>query len=516
MNGYKILIDTNIIIGLEDDRPVESVFATFARKCSEHGVKLFVHWAARQDLERDKNPVRRRITLSKLEKFQSLRDHPVPERESLVERFGHLSSENDLCDVVQLVAIDIRAVDFFVTQDAGIRKRAEQAGIAANVMGIGEALDWIRQTFEPSEVPLPNIAQKKAYEVPRTDPIFDSLREGYPDFDKWFERCANEHRNCWVIEVGSELAGIVIRKDETHDEARTRHTGPKILKICTFKMKPEFRGEKFGEHLLKQILWFAQRNGYDLVYLTAYPDQEFLIDLLTRYGFRLTKAQENGEVVLEKEIFKEAFQEPVSDPLELCQERYPRFYDGLGVRKFSIPILPQYHRKLFPEIADLKPLPLFPGEVLPELYMEEGEQDRTPGNTIKKVYICRTTTRSLKPGDVLLFYMSKDSQFVRSQSITTVGVIEKVSRAETLDSLLHLVGKRSVFSGEELEAMLNARSGPMVVIDFLLTGHFLPPVKLKTLVKAGVFRNRPPQSISRISDARYQGLLHHSRISYEP
>jgi hypothetical protein len=43
----------------------------------------------------------------------------------------------------------------------------------------------------------------------------------------------------------------------------------------------DFQGEKFGELLLKQVLWFAQSNFYDLVYLTAFPQQAFLIDLLS-------------------------------------------------------------------------------------------------------------------------------------------------------------------------------------------------------------------------------------------
>jgi hypothetical protein len=39
---------------------------------------------------------------------------------------------------------------------------------------------------------------------------------------------------------------------------------------------------------------------------------------------------------------------------------YPRFFDGPGVRKFCVPILPHYHRQLFPEIAFGAELPLFP------------------------------------------------------------------------------------------------------------------------------------------------------------
>ena len=62
---------------------------------------------------------------------------------------------------------------------------------------------------------------------------------------------------------------MIVRKVENHAEAQTKFLGNKILKICTFKVKPQFRGEKLGELLLKQALWFAQKNHFDLVYVTS-------------------------------------------------------------------------------------------------------------------------------------------------------------------------------------------------------------------------------------------------------
>lgn len=71
-----------------------------------------------------------------------------------------------------------------------------------------------------------------------------------------------QHRKCWVIEVGNALAGIVIRKGKTRAEAGIASLGNKILKL-------HVQDEKFGEQLLKQCLWFAQSNGYDVVYRTC-------------------------------------------------------------------------------------------------------------------------------------------------------------------------------------------------------------------------------------------------------
>ena len=88
----------------------------------------------------------------------------------------------------------------------------------------------------------------------------------------------------------------------------------KILKICTFKVRDEFQGEKFGELLLKQVLWFVQRNSYDLTYVTAYPKHAFLIDMLEYYGFRETMKMDSGEIVFEKPIATGAF--PVATAIQ--------------------------------------------------------------------------------------------------------------------------------------------------------------------------------------------------------
>jgi len=146
----------------------------------------------------------------------------------------------------------------------------------------------------------------KQYEIAQDHPILASLRSDYPGFDQWFDKCRKQHRDCWILEIGNETAGLVIRKEETHSEAGTQHPGPKILKICTFKVRDEFQGEKFGELLLKQVLWFVQRNSYDLAYVTAFPKHAFLIDLLSYYGFRETMRMASGELVFEKPIITDS------------------------------------------------------------------------------------------------------------------------------------------------------------------------------------------------------------------
>jgi hypothetical protein len=132
--------------------------------------------------------------------------------------------------------------------------------------------------------------------------------------------------------------------------------------------------------------------------------------------------------------------------------------------------------------------------------------ERTPGNTIRKVYLCRANITRLRPGDLLFFYMSKADSYAFSQSITTVGIVEQVIEAVSVDDLTKHSAKRSVFAAENLRAMDPSVGSPVKMIDFLLAGHIELPVSLRALVQAGIFSNRPPQSIAELSEERYATL----------
>jgi hypothetical protein len=247
-----------------------------------------------------------------------------------------------------------------------------------------------------------------------------------------------------------------------------------------------------------------------LIYVTAYQKHIFLIDLLSYYGFKTTSHMSNGEIILEKVIVKGDLTRSSGSMLDLDRMCYPRFYDGPETRKFCVPIQPDYHRSLFPEIALGVELPLFPQE---RLVLRPGEE-RTPGNTIRKVYLCRSKITRLRPGDLLFFYMSKGDGYAASQSITTLGIVERVVEVSSAEDLIRQTAKRSVFTAEELRAMVPSIDLPVKMIDFLLVGHLEPPVTLSALLAIHVFSSQPPQSISEFSEDRYAKLKPHVNLGF--
>jgi polysaccharide deacetylase 2 family uncharacterized protein YibQ len=67
------LIDTNVFIDLEDAAQVPPEFAELVALAQRHGVGVFVHEAAVDDIQRDKNHTRRDVSLSKLKKFNTIK-----------------------------------------------------------------------------------------------------------------------------------------------------------------------------------------------------------------------------------------------------------------------------------------------------------------------------------------------------------------------------------------------------------------------------------------------------------
>jgi GNAT superfamily N-acetyltransferase len=511
MNAPNYLIDTNVFIGLEDSHEVSSEFSSFIRLAAKHQIGVFVHEAARDDIARDNDVERRRVSLSKIAKFQLLKKVRGLTDTQLADAFGPLRRPNDVVDATLLHSLQLGVADFFVTEDRGLHDRARKHApeLSRRILYIADAVQLLQTTYEPVDVPLRFVEEMDAHTIPLDDGIFDSLREGYPEFDDWWrEKCVKKFRKCWVVTDQGTLAGIVVRKDESQGDTDARLPGQKILKVCTFKVVRERRGVKLGELLLKQILWFAQNNGYDVVYLSTYDEQSTLIDFLEYYGFENTYQNDRGELIYEKSISREKLTPNVGQSFfDAARLNYPRFCSSSAVKSFAIPIKEAYHEVLFPELADRSQPDLFE-------FGGVGSAPRRPGNTIRKVYLCRAQANIDQPGSILLFYKGK-SVYSPSQAITTVGIFEDSKLAHSTEELRRLAGGRSVYSERQIAEWAASPDRPVKVINFLLAGHISPPMTLDELVFEGVFGGYPPQSISRLSTPKLRSVLDRVNFGFD-
>jgi hypothetical protein len=114
----------------------------------------------------------------------------------------------------------------------------------------------------------------------------------------------------------------------------------------------------------------------------------------------------------------------------------------------------------------------------------------------------------------VLFYRSISPGYVVSQSITSVGVVEDIYHATSLDDLVRMTGKRSVYSEEKLAAFDATEERPVKVIDFLLVGHIDPSINLNDLMHLGVFNGAPPQSISSLTEQRFEPVRDRMKFGF--
>ncbi len=511
MSAPKYLIDTNVIIGLEDWKEVSPEFAALTQLAARHGDGIFVHAAARDDIARDSDVARRTVSMSKIAKYPLITKVRGLTQPDLEAEFGVCARPNDVVDATLLHALKIGVADFLVTQDRGLHERANRhsSDLGGRVLYVADALELLRSTYEPSQVTLPFVEETEAHTIPLGDPIFESLRDGYPGFDQWWaEKCVKAMRNCWVVTDNGDLAGIVVRKDERPGDTDAKLPGDKILKLCTFKVRPESRGIKLGELLLKNVLWFAQKNRYDIVYVTTYPEQVALVDLLEYYGFACTYTNSTGELVYEKLLSRERLLIQMGQSFfDAARLNYPRFCAASEVPVYGIPIKEAYHEILFPELVQRQQTDLFQ-------FGGIGTGPRTPGNTIRKVYLCHAQAWIDTRGAILLFYKGK-SLHIPSQAITTIGIFEDMRYASSLEELRQMAGGRSVYSERQLAEWRATAQRPVKLINFLLAGHIEPPIALAQLQADRVFGGHPPQSIFRIPSNRARIIFSRLNLGFE-
>lgn len=511
MSHQAYLIDTNILIGLEDNHTVEAAYSRFLALAATHKANVYVHEAAKDDIARDSDDSRRKISLSKIDKYQLLKKQRGLKQADLENDFGTLNKPNDVVDATLLHALEQGAADFLVTQDKGLHQRAQNRSpdLARRVLFVNDATELLVQTYEPKQVPIRHVGQSEAHEIDSKDTFFDSLRDGYPEFDDWWrEKCVKQHRSCWVVYDNDQLVGLIVRKDEDASDTDAITKASKILKICTFKVAPESRGVKLGELLLKQVLWFAQSNKYDLAYLTTYEEQVALMQLLEYFGFRNAGQNRNGEFIYERD-FSTAALTPQDDKnaFEQAREHYPRFILGDDTLAFGIPIQEAYHDTLYPDLyCPIQP-DLFGGASRAEVITR-------PGNTIRKVYLCRAQSNLGAPGSLLFFYKST-SKNPPSQAITALGVLESVTLAASTRDLMLLTGGRSVYSEEQLEAWDATPERPVKVINYLLVSYIDPPVSLEELQAMGVITSHPQQSIYRLGPTLTTALVERANLDFD-
>lgn len=488
----RILIDTNVFIYREDPKIVTENLQRLLRIINENKHTILIHTASFDDINNDRNIERKSIMLSKIKTYPFLESPPAPDKKFL-SSIGRGVQDPVINDDKILYAVYRNAADIFITEDKEIQKNALKLGIEDRVMDILTALIYFENIHYKKPVSHVIIRDVPTYSIDVNDPIFDSLREDYPEFNWWYEeKCVKKGRRCWVYTEGDRVHAILIYKEE--DEAIKDITPalPKHNRLKIATLKVDLQGNRIGELLLKLAIKYCINNNIDEMYLTHFvKEQDPLIKLIEEFGFEYISNNIRGEAVYLKKLIPDT---PKGiNPVDMSRRYYPSFKDGNSIKKFIVPIIPEYHNRLFQDYEER------------QWEITEYVNINPQGNTIRKAYLSRSRIKKINPGDILLFYRSHDQQ-----KITSIGVTESVylSLIDSKDIWNRIGSNRSVYTREEIEAIKK----PVTVIIFRHHFNLNHSLDIKQLTANNIIVSAP-QSIIEIDNKKYEYIKSHGGIN---
>lgn len=230
--------------------------------------------------------------------------------------------------------------------------------------------------------------------------------------------------------------------------------------------------------MLWSVFSHARHNDYDSTFVEVMLDELELIGILESFGFNLLSVQTKREGEL---AYGKQFAPPASTEGMSALDFNITFGPGAlkPSRMFIVPILPAWHKNLFP-VADDDP----------QLSLIGGMTDQ--GNAIRKAYVCRSKSKQLRPGDTILFLRTRENQMVN-----VIGVVEETIRSSDPGEILGFTGRRTVYTPGEIDAMCNAAE--VLAIRFRLDRVLDTPLTANDLIQGGAMA-RSPMSVQQVKD----------------
>lgn len=495
----KILLDTNIIIHREASRVINQDIGILFYWIDRLKYSKIIHPVTVEELRKHQNSSVVETMSIKLDNYTLIKN-VAPQNELVAQISSKIDvNANDRNDTMILNELYSDRVDLLISEDKKIHTKAGLLGVSERVFNIDGFLEKVNAE-NPSLVDYNVLAVKKVdfAHVQLSDPFFDSFREDYVGFDKWFNKKADEV--AYVCYTENSLAAFLYIKvegaDENYSDISPGFTKKKRLKIGTFKVTGN--GFKIGERFLKIIFDNALLYKVDEIYVTIFdkrPEQIRLINLLEDWGFVLhgKKVTSNGE---EKVLVKN-FEKTQPIDCKYPKKTFP--FISEKSRIFLVPIYPQYHTELFPDSILRTESPL---------NFTENEPHR---NALSKVYVSRSIERDLKAGDIIVFYRTGG---IYKSVVSTYGIVESlIDKIPDERAFVELCRKRSVYTEEELSGQWNySKYNRPFIVNFIYAYSFRKRPTLAWLIENGIISDvgNAPRGFREISRDDFLKIANYS------
>lgn len=491
----KALLDTNIIIHRETHHVVSQDIGTLYRWLDRGGYIKCVHSYTIAELERNSNEQTVASFKVKLNSYETIEiPSPIhPDVEKVSSTID--SSDNDKVDSVLLNEVYVERVDILITEDKKIHLKAKELGVSEKVFTIDSFLE---KTFsdhpELVDYKVLNVRKSKFGHIDLNDTFFDSLKNDYTGFDKWFLKKYDEDAYITYNTENRKLLSFLYLKveDESENYSNIAPIFPpkRRLKVGTFKVISN--GFRLGERFLKIIFDNALKNKVDEIYVTIFnkrPEQQRLIDLIEQWGFRYWGKK--GEEFVYVRDFKPSFS---VDNIKGCFPYISRKND-----LYMVSIYPDYHTELLPD------------SILNTESPEDFVEDFPHRNSISKVYVSRAKEPHPKVGDVLIFYRTGG---YRKGVISTLAIVQDVKENfKNLNEFLAYCNKSSVFPKKQLIDIWNYSWRVPFAIRFLYTYSFPHRINMQKLIELNILSgvDDAPRGFRKITKEQFDTILKETR-----
>lgn len=470
----KVLIDTNIVIHRESSHVLNEDIGILFRWLDNLHYTKCLHQVTLEEINRLRSTQSRESFNVKLSSYNVLQTQsPLhPEVRKVGDAFDR--NENDFNDTLLLNELYNDRVDVLITEDRRLREKAQ-------ILGVGDRVFTIDSFLEKVTAENPGLADYGVLSVKKelfgnidvNEDFFDSYREDYPQFDKWFNSKSEEM--AYVCRSHRRIQAFLYLKIEDEREPYPDISPPftrkRRIKVGSFKVT--MNGYKLGERFVKIIFDNAVRYRVDEIYITVFDrtiEQRRLQNLLEDFGFCLHGTKRN--IYGEELVYVRSMKKSVD--LDNPKLTYPYF--SKNSRVFIVSIYQRYHTNLFPD------------SILRTESAEDFVENEPFRNAISKVYISRSHLRDLVSGDIILFY--RTGGYYRGV-LTTFGIVESVvTDISDSNHFIRLCRKRSVFSDQELLQYWDywPNNRPFVV-NFLYVYSFPKRLNLQRLIEIGVIQD---------------------------
>jgi len=498
----RILLDTNIIIHREASRVLNEEIGTLFGWFDRLQYEKCIHPLSIDEIRKHADPIVVKTIEAKVKNYNLLKT-VAPENEAIQAiRQKYDRTENDAIDTSLLKEVFSKRIDFLITEDRGVHRKAIELGISERVFSIDDFLDKAT-TENPELSDYKVLSVRRAYfgDINIDDPFFDSFKKDYVGFSNWFAKKSDEVAYICKSESDEILAFLYLKDEgaeENYSDIYPSFKPKKRLKIGTFKVV--LNGYKLGERFVKIIFDNAIKYNVDEIYVTLFnntPEHKRLNFLLEDWGFQeygYKDTSSGREVVLTRDFKAWA---NIQDP----GATYP--FISRESKKFIVPIWPDYHTELLPD-SILK-------SESPDNYIE----NRPYRNAIRKVYISRSINRDLEPGDIVVFYRTRSNSPAYYTAVTTtIGVVESINtQIKSAEDLIVACRKRSVFSDEQLIEQWDWKpSYRPFVVNFLYVYSLPARLNLGQLQAAGIIA-QAPRGFEELSDESFMKLMEDSNAN---